>query len=189
MEAFQNYPPQQQPLGLSYGIEADILSSLSEITTPTDRDFVEAVESAYCLVYPKKLVKARIKELVKAVSDRVVSIQKKGSQESTPTTPAAKSFGTSFADWLSELPPSEACLYLADNDLDKALKLYWKEDISLVQVMLQAKSAHDHQKILVQMEACMYGFGGKYSDDQGTEGNTVDINSSEGQQALKDFGF
>lgn len=69
---------------------------------------------------------------------------------------------------------------------------YWVEDYLLVQEAVQAKSGHESQITLTRLEACMYGFGGKYSDDNGNDPNTVNIddaNPEDIQAFMSGFGF
>lgn len=185
---FQNYPPKLPRINLSFGIEKSILDQLKEEVTT--EQFTQIVVSSYALVYPDKVVMELEDRLISRVLARIEELQKP--QEQTKTSKIKKSFGTTFSEWLSSLSATESCLYLANYDIDKALHLYWQEDILLVQEAIKAKTAQDSQNSLVQFEASMYGFGGKYSDDASGDANTInldDMNSSDIQSMLGGFGF
>lgn len=59
----------------------------------------------------------------------------------------SKSFGTSLAEWMGNLSATESCLYLAEFDVEKALKLYWEEDYLLVQEAIKVKSAYESSSL------------------------------------------
>ncbi len=104
-----------------------------------------------------------------------------------------KTFGSSYAEWLSTLDATASCLYLADYDIERALNWYWNEDLLLVQEAIKIKSGHESQITLTRMEASMYGFGGHYADDKGNDGSTtIDLNEmsvDDIKSAMSGFGF
>jgi hypothetical protein len=185
---FQNYPPKLPRINLSFGIEKTILSQLKEEVTA--EQFTQIVLSSYALVYSDELVMELEEHLVSRVLARIEELQKP--QEQTKSGRTKKSFGTAFSEWLAGLSGTESCLYLANYDIEKALHLYWQEDLLLVQDAIKAKTAQDSQNSLIQLEASMYGFGGRYSDDAKDDANTInldDVNASDIQGMLGGFGF
>lgn len=186
---FQDYPSKNHRVCLSFGIEKAILSVMHEDTTP--EQFEEIVLSSYELVYPKPLTQKLKPQIIGRVLARIEEQQSK--EASIENSKHKKSFGTSFADWLANLSATESCLYLADYDIEKALKYYWEEDLLLVQEAIKVKSARESQNALIQLEACMYGFGNPYSDDSTkTDTNTINLDNmdpSDIQGMLGGFGL
>lgn len=187
---FQNYPPKFPRISLSFGIEKAILDQLKEEVTA--QQFTQIVLSSYALVYPDDVVLKLEESLVSRVLARIEELQKP-SDKPTKTGRPKKSFGASFSEWLAGLSGTESCLYLSDYDIEKALHFYWQEDLMLVQEAIKAKSTQDSQNSLIQLEASMYGFGGKYSEDSSSEdANTInldDMDPSDIQGMLGGFGF
>lgn len=187
---FQNYPSNTPRVCLSFGIERAILSELQDEVT--NEQFENIVLNSYALVYPVDVIKKTAYLLVQRVIARINELQTP--QETTTTKrKQSKSFGTSFAEWMGSLSATESCLYLADYDIEKALKYYWEEDYLLVQEAIKVKSACDSQRSLIALEASMYGFGGKYAEDSaGSDTNTInldDVNSTDIKTAMAGFGF
>jgi hypothetical protein len=182
---FQDYPSNTPRVCLSFGIERAILNELKEEVT--HEQFENIVLNSYALVYPIDVIKATAYGLVQRVIERINELQ---ITEVQPTlhTRQGKSFGSSFSAWFSGLSATESCLYLADYDIEKALNYYWKEDFLLVQEAIRVKSACDSQLSLIALEASMYGFGGKYADDQAGE-NIIDLSDPSAKAALEAFGF
>ena len=152
---FQKYPTKQKRIVLSFGIEKAILEQLKDEVT--HEQFEEIVLSSYGLIHDLKLVSQLKIQIMERVYARIEELQTP--KEQSKAKPMKKSFGTSFAEWLANLSATESCLYLADYDIEKALKYYWEEDFLLVQEAIKAKSAQDSQKSLIALEASMYGFG------------------------------
>ncbi len=83
-------------------------------------------------------------------------------------------------------------MYVTDNNISEAIKLYWEEDYLLVQEAVKFKSGHESQITLTRLEASMYGFGGKYADDIGGSSaneNVIDLSDPGAKSALAAFGF
>lgn len=191
MSLFQQYPSVYPRMGLSFGIEKEIISRLSAIDNLTDAMFRQVVADSYGIIHAPELVKNVLDQLVGRVLARIEDLQKKEEKANKKKRPK-KTFGSSYADWLSELDATHSCLYVTDNDIDKALKLYWEEDFLLVQEAVKVKSGHESQITLTRMEASMYGFGGKYADDTGGDANTFDLDemgADDIKSAMAGFGF
>lgn len=189
MSVFQLHPPQQATLPLSFGIERALLDQLQGQEQITESSLVSAIAAAYGLVYPLESVERHMQALITSVLDRIESLQAK-EQDKPPRTPTfGKSLGTNYSDWLNNLDTTGVCLYLSDYDIEKARHLYWHTDLQVVQEAVKQKGQQDSLLALVQMEACLYGSGGKYSDDDGGGGNHYDLSSGEGLAALKSMGF
>jgi hypothetical protein len=178
---FQDYPSKALRVCLSYGIDKAILSQLTEEVS--ESRFEGIVVSSYEIVHAPEVVWELKPAILNRVLERINSLQTPS--ENKPKS-LKKSFGTSYADWLGKLTATESCLYLADFDIEKALKLYWEEDFTLVQKAFETKAAHASQLSLIQLEASMYGFGGKYADDGE---NVMDMHDPKAREALAAFGF
>lgn len=188
MSVFQNNPPQIPSPPLSFGIEKHLISTLSSEEQVTEEHFALTVKSAFCLAYPEKTITPLLPTLVTKVVQRIDSLQKP--EQKPKHFHVNKSLGTNYAAWLSELNAEQVCLYLADYDPNKAAHYYWFADIHTVQEAVKLKSQHDNQLALIQMEACLYGAGGKYQEDTGGDGgNNYDMDSSESASALQTLGF
>ncbi len=189
MNIFQYYPPSKQRVNLSFGIEKALLDNLQESPPVTEDEFVKTVLRSYLLVYPDDVVNEAAQSILSRVLEHIEEIKKQ--EDPTKSKPIfnSKSLGTSYSDWLSSLDPTSLCLYLVDYDVPKALDLYWKEDFKVVQDAAKLRGQHDSQKLLAAMEASMYGFGGKYSEDHGASAENFDMGSEEAKEALKSFGF
>jgi len=185
---FQQNPPRRSTLALSFGIEKAIIEDLSVSDHITDADLSKAVSSAFKLVHSDELVDKSLDKLLTVVLERIAALQPDPSATG-PSMRQAKSLGTKYAEWLAELDATELCLYLTDYDIKKARHIYWFTDIPDVQGAVRLKSQHDSQLALIQMEAALYGGGGKYQDDDAGSSNYHDMNSAEGSAALKAFGF
>jgi hypothetical protein len=185
---FQNYPSKTPRVCLSFGIEKAILTLLQEEVT--NEQFEQIILQSYQLVYPEKVIKQTIQGNVQRVVARITELQIP--KEPSNQRKQRKSFGTSFAEWLGDMSATESCLYLADYDIEKALKYYWEEDYLLVQEAIRVKSSCDSQRSLIALEASMYGFGGKYSDDAGSGNDNetiINLTDPGAKEALAAFGF
>lgn len=163
-------------MGLSFGIEKEIIAKIAKVDDLTDEFFRQVVQESYVLIYPVEVVESYLDGLVSRVLSRIQELQTQ-EEKANNRGRARKTFGSSYAEWLSELDATSSCLYLADYDITKALHYYWEEDYLIVQEAIRIKSGHESQITLTRMEASMYGFGGKYADDKGGDGNTVDLDS------------
>jgi hypothetical protein len=184
---FQQHPPKSATLPLSFGIEQALLDRLREQEAINEASLVEAILAAYLLVYPDALIKQHMQQLIDQVLARLEALQK-DDKPSAPLKQYGKTIGTNYSDWLSQLDSTGICLYLADYDIVKACDTYWRTDLRLVKEAVKLKGQQDSHKVLAHMEACMYGFGGRYSEDDGNAKN-FDLNSSEGLDALRSVGF
>jgi len=188
MTLFEDYPPREKLLPLSYGIELSILSRLTDTPPDTEEALYLIVSECYQLVYSKEEVVDNITTLVSAVVSRIKELKEvEESHGNSASFPHSKSLGTSYSEWLSKLDPTESCLYLCDFDTVKALNLFWREDVRIIQQALSLKGNKDSQIMLANMEACMYGFGGKYEEDSGGQG--IQLGTKEASDALNSLGF
>lgn len=192
MSLFQAYPSKYPRCGLSFGIEQAILQAITNEDL-TEESFRQAVHNSYALVYTEKVVTENFDGILARVLQRIDELEKKENEKQTSAPRKGKTFGSSFADWLAELDPTQSCLYLADYDLQKALHYYWNEDYLLVQEAIKLKSGHESQLSLIRLESAMYGFGGGYKDDNGAgDPNTInvdDANPEDIQAFMSGFGF
>lgn len=189
MPVFQNRPPKTQVPPLSFGIEKAIIDTLSQAETVTDDLLVQEVSHAFKLAHDDKLINSLLPKLVEGVIQRINTLQEEKGKPSS-NRPANKSLGTNYASWLSDLNAEQVCLYLADYNPIKAEQYYWFADLLTIQEAVKLKSQHDNQMALIQMEAALYGAGGKYQEDTGGDGGShYDMDSAEGSSALKSLGF
>lgn len=188
MSLFQKHPPNPAIPPLSFGIEQALLDHLREQEAVNETTLVDAITAAYSLAYSDDAIKRYIQQLIDSVLSRIEELQKGDSQQPPAPNQYGKTLGTQYSDWLSDLDPSGICLYLAGYDVNKAYEFYWHTDNRLVQEAVKLKGQHDSHQVLAQMEACMYGFGGRYAEDSGTA-NHFDLSSGEGMDALRSAGF
>lgn len=154
--------------------------------------FKQIVLSSYKLVYEDELVDRLGDSLLQRVLERIEELNTDEQANKPSSSRKSKTFGSAYAEWLSGLDATQSCMYLAEYDIEIALKLYWNEDYKLVQEAIKIKSTQDSQKTLAQLEACMYGFGGKYSDDTAGDSNTINLDEldpNDVKSALSGFGF
>ena len=185
---FQKTPPRRPTLSLSFGIEKAIIEVLSEQEVITDAFLNQTVSTAFKLVHADAEVDKAFSSLIAIVLARIAALQPDPATN-TQGVRQSKSLGTKYAEWLAELNATDLCLYLTDFDIEKARYAYWFMDIAAVQGAVKLKSQHDSQLALIQMEAALYGGGGKYQDDDAGSANYHDMNSDEGRAVLKAFGF
>jgi Arc/MetJ family transcription regulator len=191
MSNFQKFPPSQPRIGLSFGIESAIVSALNAEDEVTAEVFEKIVFESYAIIHPKELVEQLLPHLVQRVLTRIEELKDQEEKKSSPGR-RGRTFGSGYIEFISGMDSQVSCLYLANYDVDKALHYYWEEDYLLVQDAIQAKSGHESQITLTRLEASMYGFGGKYSDDAQGDTNTVhvdDMNPEDFQSAMAGFGF
>jgi hypothetical protein len=183
---FQSYPTKLKRVGLSFGIDKLIHSLISEHAEITQEQFEEIVISSYAVIYDEETIKSVRANLIERVSFRISELVTNKEEQSRRRL--VKTFGTAYADWLGGLSATESCLYLADYDIEKALKYYWEEDYLLVQEAVRAKSSHEVQRSIVQLESCMYGAGNRYENDSPND-VVMDISDPAAKAALAEFGF
>ena len=188
MSIFQNNPPIVQLFPISLGIERHLINAIQQATENDDSDVLIAtiVKDAFCLVYPADKVNTQLPALTKVVIKHIEALNA-GTDSVSRTKVHTQSLGTQYAQWLSGLDASQACLMLANYDLDKARAWYWYVSTEIISAALKIKAEQISHDVLASMEASLYGFGGKYNDDGGGQG--FDLNSSEGLDALKACGF
>ena len=188
MSAFLSNPPRKKALPLSFGIERTIINELTKVEEVTEPYFIQTISEAFKLVYPDNLVEQHLPALIARVVLRIEELN--GSSDSKNKTHVSKSLGTAYVEWLTKFDAEALCLYLANWHPEHAEKFYWETDFEPVQEAIRLKAQYDSQMSILNMESCMYGFGGRYKDDDsGNTGSNYDINSDEGVAALKALGF
>lgn len=192
MSVFHLKPPNQTGFPLSLGIEKSIIELLSEHEQITDLILSESVRASFSKVYPGSQVTKILELLVKRVMERINRHKEVAENKPTPGPPTTgKSFGVSYANWVSDLDSSSLCLYLADYDIREAYRMYWFEDIDFVEQAIRTRSKQDNEAAVLNMEAVMYGMGGHYNGDGSGSGDGIDIDLSKGEgiDLLKGLGF
>ena len=183
---FQNYPSNRPRVCLSFGIDQAIHKNLSQYDELTQEQFEMAVLEGYALIYTQDILEEVRVNLIERVSLRIAELIE--NKDTKSGRKLVKTFGTSYSDWLGGLSATESCLYLADYDVEKALKYYWEEDYLLVQEAIRTKSGHEVQRAIVQLESCMYGAGNHYENDSPND-VVMDISDPAAKAALAEFGF
>lgn len=79
--------------------------------------------------------------------------------------PAKKSYGTDFVQMLQESSMDQLLLMLCDYNVEKADYLYSEVDRDHVDIMIDHYIKKEMEKHKINMEGCLYGFGGSYSGD------------------------
>lgn len=124
---------------------------------------------------------------------RLESIRSEVSPEpQTPKTKPRKSFGTSYDQYLQKLTLDSTILRMVNYDVDAAKRIYCEMDRDDAMKLVGDYVTGLMEEGLLQLEASMYGFGGRYKDDKGGKSNPVkthDLTTDEGKAALKRLGF
>lgn len=101
----------------------------------------------------------------------------KGSNKGSSSSRGKKQFGDGFAQWGGGLSPQELCMYLSEYDFEKARYLYCSVDKQDVMSLANGKLKYDMELAVLSYEACLFGFGGWYGDDdKNVMVNNVDQN-------------
>jgi hypothetical protein len=185
-------PSHLPELALSYGLEALIAAKVEE-----NQGALTAEGLAQCALrlYPEKVVQKNLENLSVRFVNRVERLAKaKGLDPlSKPdsikeTSKPKRTLGANLEEWTQSLDPTGICLYLADYDPERAHHLYWWVDSDLLELTLKSKLGFAAVLHSCNFEATMYGFGGKYSDDEEQQSeNTVSGELDAG--ALSAFGI
>lgn len=175
---------------LSFGLERKIAESSQQgSVTPT------TLASCALQIWPEERVKEGLADLCERFSRRVKDLSDKAPEPGKTTAtqaPPARSLGAALRDWAQNLTASDICLYLADHDPVKAHTLYWRTEATLVEAALKARLGLENARHNARFEATLYGFGGKYADDSPSApdlSGAIPLDSKEGMEALKAFGF
>ena len=186
----EDVPSQLPRLALSYGLEALIVSAAGQ-----SEGQLTAQTLALCALrlYPEKVVKEHLDDLSARFAQRVERLATAADSRPQGTSPGpggspGRTLGSSLREWTHTLDQSAICLYLAGFDPERAHYLYWWVEADLLEVALEAKLGFESAQHINRYEAALYGFGGKYSSDEGQqEAGPVeehDLTTEAGQQAL-----
>lgn len=186
--------PHTHEIALSYGLEHLIRTS---VEGSNGQLTAESLAVCALRLYPEKMVKMHLEDLSIRFVNRVERLSKAKQEESSkqPKTRESsnpkRTLGANLEEWTHTLDPSGICLYLADYDPERAHRLYWWVDSDLLEIALRAKLRFASVVHTNNFEAAMYGFGGKYKDDDESSSESdeqsFDLNTPEGQQAFKGF--
>jgi hypothetical protein len=123
--------------------------------------------------------------------DRLDALRKEMEQNETQETKkAVRSFGTAYHEYLSNLMVDSRILRMVGYNFDVAKKIYCELDRDDAMKLVNEYMTGLLEEGLLNMEAAMYGFGGKYKDDKGgSKANVHDLTTDEGKKALKRLGF
>jgi hypothetical protein len=101
-----------------------------------------------------------------------------------------KSFGTSYDQYIQDLTLDSTILRMVGYNLDAAKRIYHDLDRDDAMKLVSEYVTGLREEGLLQLEASMYGFGGKYKNDKGqTKAKVHDLTTEEGRAALKRCGF
>lgn len=144
-----------------------VVVELCGVTSPTDEDLTYFVE-------------------------RLEKVRTEVNPESKPPAKPRKSFGTSYDQYLQRLTLDSTILRMVNYDVDSAKRIYCEMDRDDAMKLVGDYVTGLMEEGLLQLEASMYGFGGKYKDDKGGRNGpskTHDLTTDEGKAALKRLGF
>ena len=122
--------------------------------------------------------------------DRLEAFNKERDEAAQNPPLKGASFGTSFTEYIQTLPIDQLLLRMCGYDYDNAKVLYCevdRDEVICIARMYVTGLLEEHK---VAMEACMYGFGGKYKGDRlAGDVRVHNLNASGGRQRLKELGF
>lgn len=120
------------------------------------------------------------------VANRLEEIKKKAEEEENnkdskklPES-GTKQFAQEAMKWLSSLEPQQLCLFIATYNYSKAKCLYCEVDRDDVLYMGKQKVEYEFEQMRSNLEASLFGFGGGYGEDKGSNENTTVIDLSDG---------
>lgn len=122
--------------------------------------------------------------------NRLIAIHEESSEPSQGKAGVQKkSFGTSYQEYMSELALDSVILRMTGYNYEAARRIYCDLDRQDTFRLVKDYQAGIWQKGLLELEACMYGFGNSYSEDSKPSGPVHDLNTEEGMAALRSLGF
>ena len=193
MDSFVDLRPVLPTLPLSYGLE-EMLSA--RLNGEREMDIALLIECIRAIYPATDFTQHDIDDLSARLVQRVQRLSANPSvtpKETEDRAPAKRGFGSVIEEWASSLSPTEVCLFLANHDPLKAHKLFWSMEADYLELALKSKLRLVSVQHSGMLEAVLYGFGGKYSDDSqpATDPNTVvhDVDTADGLSALHSFGF
>ena len=187
LDALNQLPARLPELPLSYGLESLIRDKIEENDGAIT---VEALATCALRLWPENVVQQHLEDLTSRFVQRVERLAKSRAEAETgeSTSKPKRNLGANLQEWTRTLDPTGLCLYLADYDPERAHRLYWWVEADLLELALKAKLSFESIKHLNTHEAVMYGFGGKYSDDESqSDGSVVTGDLDSG--ALTGFGI
>lgn len=195
IEKMSEVPAQLPAVALSYGLE----QLISEKVGQADGQLtLETLAGCALRLYPESVVQKSLEDLSIRFLHRVERLAKakenNGEAQPGEASKPKRTLGATLQEWTQSLDPTGLCLYLSDYDPERAHRLYWWVEADLLELTLHSKLRFESTKQLNLFEASMYGFGGKYSDDdsKGSETDSdstesFDLNTPEGRNAFKGF--
>lgn len=119
--------------------------------------------------------------------ERLEGLSASKSQNKGVDKAPTQSLGTAYAKFMRELSVIDI-LGLMTHYNPSALRYWYCEaDAEATMLLVERYVQELFERVQVNFEACMYGFGGKYeSDNSGSK--VIDANSKEGLAALQQFG-
>jgi len=130
-------------------------------------------------------------EHIKYFSERVLALKAEFEKpsEGVNTQPASKGFYSDYISYVSELDTSVSALISTGFDYHKAKYLYTEVDRGIALEIIKASHTHTSRLSRVQLEACVYGFGGEMSGGSSESAKVHDISTAQGKASLKSMGF
>lgn len=162
-----------------------LMIALSKAEEVSDGIFIEVLKSCCGIKRPKPddvlYLAKRLEEAAVAASD---------SGEEVITGPQQLAFGTQDNDWLKKKSLSELLLLACGFDFTKAEYLYCSVDREMAIEVLRLFLEQRRENSRLQLEACLYGFGGGYAKENAhdPENGVFDLtNHTDGDTLLKEL--
>ncbi len=164
-QLFTDGPPDQEEI---FKRSTELIASHCGVESPSEDDFIYFVQ-------------------------KVMSLSESKGGKPRKSNPHRRSFGTEYEKFLNGLRPDQILLMMTGFCYPEARRLYCEVDCEPVYDMISSFIREKLEGNAVQMEAAMYGFGGKYKNDKKSANGPVhDMTTNEGVAALssvKGFGM
>ena len=123
-------------------------------------------------------------------NSRVTEMQAEFEEDSKePFRPGKAGFYSDFVQYASEQSTSVSALLTTNFDYEKAKHLYCTVDRDSALTIIREYFTYSSHMGRMQLEACVYGFGGEMQGASSEKAKVFDINSAEAKQSLKNMGF
>jgi len=103
-----------------------------------------------------------------------------------------RTFGSSYRDYIRDIPFDRILMQMTNYDLIAANRLYTELDRDDIMPMIAEYVKGKIEAGILQLDSCLYGFGGSYKEDQSAGKENVivhDLQTEEGRAAMRSFGF
>lgn len=185
----------ERPLTLSlyfFEVLEELFQELSVIEEIDDVVLTATIVSALTLSGTKKGPTSEdIAYVVERMHDYNSQKEKKEKELEEAETKTKKGSNKAFAEhaieWIGHLPADKMCIWLADYDYELAEKFYCKYDRDTVTTMIDQKVENEWERMRVQFEASLFGFGGGYGESNDPNAEIIDLTEGGSTKALDKF--